>query len=57
MKCIKMFLAVGIITMVFTMAFPLDVLASCTYSTYYVNGRMVSCTTCCYGNICNTNCY
>lgn len=32
-------------------------LASCTYHTYTVNGRMVTCTTCCYGNMCNTNCY
>jgi hypothetical protein len=30
-------------------------LASCTYHTYTVNGRMVSCTTCCYGSMCNTN--
>jgi len=33
------------------------VLASCSYHTYTVNGRMVSCTTCCYGSICNTNCF
>jgi hypothetical protein len=31
--------------------------ASCTYHTYTVNGRMVTCSTCCYGNQCYTNCY
>jgi hypothetical protein len=30
-------------------------LASCTYHTYTINGRMVTCSTCCYGSICNTN--
>jgi len=31
--------------------------ASCTYHTYTQNGRMITCTTCCYGNQCSTNCY
>lgn len=31
--------------------------ASCTYNTYYINGKYVSCTTCCYGSSCNTTCY
>ena len=31
--------------------------ASCTYHTYTQNGRTVTCTTCCYGNSCTTNCY
>jgi hypothetical protein len=31
--------------------------ASCVTHTYYQNGRYVTCTTCCYGNNCNTNCY
>ena len=31
--------------------------ASCTYHTYFVNGRTVTCTTCCYGASCTTNCY
>ena len=32
-------------------------LASCTYHTYWINGRMVSCNTCCFGNVCNTSCF
>lgn len=32
-------------------------LASCTYHTYTINGRMVTCSTCCFGSICNTNCF
>lgn len=31
--------------------------ASCTYYTIMQNGRMVSCTQCCYGNSCTTTCY
>lgn len=31
--------------------------ASCTYHTYFVNGRSVTCTTCCYGANCQTSCY
>ena len=31
--------------------------AACTTHTYYMNGRMVTCTTCCFGGNCNTNCY
>ena len=31
--------------------------ASCTTHTYTVNGRMVTCTTCCYGSNCSTNCF
>jgi hypothetical protein len=31
--------------------------AACTTHTYYVNGRYVTCTTCCTGSYCNTNCY
>lgn len=30
--------------------------ASCTFQTYYINGQYVTCTTCCYGNTCNTVC-
>ena len=33
-------------------------LASCTSHTYFLNGRMVMCTTCCYGNgYCSTTCF
>jgi hypothetical protein len=31
--------------------------ASCTTHTYFVNGKMVMCTTCCYGSNCTTNCF
>ena len=31
--------------------------AACSTHTYYSNGKYVTCTTCCYGNNCNTNCY
>lgn len=31
--------------------------ASCTTHTYTQNGRMVTCTTCCYGTSCTTNCF
>lgn len=31
--------------------------ANCTTHTYTSNGRIVTCTTCCYGSSCNTNCF
>jgi len=31
--------------------------ASCTTHTLISNGRMVICTTCCYGGNCTTNCF
>jgi hypothetical protein len=31
--------------------------AACTTHTYFVNGRMVMCQTCCYGSSCTTTCY
>jgi hypothetical protein len=34
-----------------------SVYASCTTHTYFINGRMVSCTTCCFGGSCTTNCF
>ena len=34
-----------------------SVYAACSTHTYTVNGKMVTCTTCCYGNNCNTNCF
>jgi hypothetical protein len=32
------------------------VFAACTTQTVTYNGRMMTCTTCCFGNNCNTNC-
>jgi hypothetical protein len=31
--------------------------ASCTTHTYFIDGRVVICSTCCYGNQCYTNCF
>jgi hypothetical protein len=31
--------------------------ATCTSHTYFVNGKTVICTTCCYGSNCTTNCF
>jgi hypothetical protein len=31
--------------------------AACTVNSYYINGKYVTCTTCCYGGNCNTSCY
>ncbi len=31
--------------------------AQCTTHTYSVNGKFVTCTTCCYGGNCNTTCF
>lgn len=31
--------------------------AACTTHSYNMNGRFVTCTTCCYGNNCTTNCF
>lgn len=30
---------------------------ACSTHTYFVNGRMVTCTTCCTGGHCTTNCF
>jgi hypothetical protein len=31
--------------------------ASCTTHTYFVNGKYITCTTCCYNGNCNTSCF
>jgi hypothetical protein len=31
--------------------------ASCSTHTYFVNGKIVTCTTCCNGPHCTTNCF
>ena len=28
----------------------------CTFSTYFINGKLITCTTCCYSGNCNTSC-
>ena len=32
-------------------------LAACSTHTYWLNGRMVMCQTCCFGNNCTTTCF
>jgi len=34
-----------------------SVYASCSTHTYTVNGKMMTCTTCCYNGNCTTNCF
>lgn len=31
--------------------------ASCTTHSYWINGKYVTCTTCCFGSNCNTTCF
>lgn len=31
--------------------------AQCMTNTYFVNGRIVVCTVCCYGGSCTTTCF
>ena len=38
-------------------ASPLVAWAACSTHTYFINGKMVTCTTCCYGSNCTTNCF
>ena len=33
-----------------------QVQAGCSTSTYFIDGRMIVCTTCCYGTGCTTTC-
>lgn len=33
------------------------VYANCTTHSYTINGKFVTCTTCCYGGNCNTTCF
>ena len=42
---------------VFAAAYGNVAYASCSTHTYFINGKMVSCTTCCYGGNCSTNCF
>lgn len=47
----------SIIALLAGLTFAGSVYAACTTHTYIVNGRMVTCTTCCYGGNCTTNCF
>lgn len=47
----KLILAVGGLMVAGT------VYAACTTHTYTINGRMTTCTTCCYNGNCTTTCY
>jgi hypothetical protein len=44
---------IGVMAAVFASA----VYATCTTHTYFGNGKIITCTTCCYGNSCTTNCF
>jgi hypothetical protein len=46
----------AIITLLAGMSFATAAWA-CTTNTYFINGKMVVCTTCCFGNNCTTNCF
>lgn len=37
--------------------FSLVAAAECYTHSFYANGKYTTCTTCCYGNNCNTTCY
>ena len=39
------------------LAYHAEVHASCRIHTIYQDGRVLSCTTCCYGSMCNTSCF
>ena len=39
------------------LAYHAEVHASCRTHTIYQDGRMLMCTTCCYGSMCNTSCF
>lgn len=43
--------------LVATAVFATSVYAACSTHTYFVNGKMVVCTTCCTGSSCNTTCF
>jgi hypothetical protein len=47
-----------LIALVLCLAYPAGVWASCTYQTIFINGQMVTCTTCCSpdGRNCYTTC-
>jgi hypothetical protein len=36
---------------------PVSAMANCTTHTYLIDGRYMTCTTCCYGGNCNTTCF
>jgi len=42
---------------VMALGFAGTVYAACTTHTYIINGKMVTCTTCCYNGNCTTNCF
>lgn len=39
------------------LGFATSVYAACSTHTYTVNGKMMTCTTCCYNGNCTTNCF
>lgn len=47
----------AIILAVALAASPLVAWSACATHTYFINRKMVTCTTCCYGSNCTTNCF
>jgi|GEM_PF-1980927 hypothetical protein len=47
----------NLIAFILVLAANTSVFAACSTHTYNVNGKYISCTTCCYYGNCNTNCY
>lgn len=39
------------------LAFAVAAYAACTTTTIYSGGKMITCTTCCYGPNCTVNCF
>jgi len=39
------------------LAWHADAHASCTTTTYIINGRVTMCQTCCYGGACTVSCF
>ena len=52
----KMLLAALVAALV-GLSMPGPALANCTTTTYMMNGRMVTCTQCCYFGNCTVNCF
>lgn len=58
MKSVKRIASIIALGTILTIGYALPVWASCTTHTYTINGRFVTCQTCCYfGNQCHTTCF
>jgi hypothetical protein len=48
---------IAILATALTLAFAPAAWAGCMTRTYYINGEMITCSSCCYGSYCTVNCY